>query len=100
MLTIGHNKFSSILLSYRLNTFLNDFSKDYSWTNGKNFILDENGNLIVKAENELWPYSMTKEKFSDLYKKEWDLIKNNKQGQFTIEGQLFTFTNFSLINIT
>lgn len=100
MLTISHNKFSSILLSYRLNTFLNDFSKDYSWTNGKNFILDENGNLIVKAENELWPYSMTKEKFSDLYKKEWDLIKNNKQGQFTIEGQLFTFTNFSLINIT
>lgn len=98
--TINAKEHTSILLSYRLNTFLNDFSRDYSWTNGQNFILDENGILLMKAESELWPYSMTNDRFSASHRKEWNSIKNNNQGQFIIEDQLFTFTNFSLSNIT
>ncbi|TLS82167.1 hypothetical protein FD722_12080 [Photobacterium damselae subsp. damselae] len=62
--TINAKEHTSILLSYRLNTFLNDFSRDYSWTNGQNFILDENGILLMRAESELWPYSMTNDRFS------------------------------------
>lgn len=98
--TINTKEHTSILLSYRLNTFLNDFSRDYSWTNGQNFILDENGILLMRAESELWPYSMTNDRFSTSHRKEWNSIKNNNQGQFIIEDQLFTFTNFSLSNIT
>ncbi|WP_341489312.1 EAL domain-containing protein [Photobacterium damselae subsp. damselae] len=98
--TINAKEHTSILLSYRLNTFLNDFSRDYSWTNGQNFILDENGILLMRAESELWPYSMTNDRFSTSHRKEWNSIKNNNQGQFIIEDQLFTFTNFSLSNIT
>ncbi len=98
--TINAKEHTSILLSYRLNTFLNDFSRDYSWTNGQNFILDENGILLMRAESELWPYSMTNDRFSASHRKEWNSIKNNNQGQFIIEDQLFTFTNFSLSNIT
>ncbi|HIF9083086.1 TPA: sensor domain-containing protein [Photobacterium damselae] len=98
--TINAKEHTSILLSYRLNTFLNDFSRDYSWTNGQNFILDENGILLMKSESELWPYSMTNDRFSASHRKEWNSIKNNNQGQFIIEDQLFTFTNFSLSNIT
>lgn len=97
---INAKEHTSILLSYRLNTFLNDFSRDYSWTNGQNFILDENGILLMKTESELWPYSMTNDRFSASHGKEWNSIKNNNQGQFIIEDQLFTFTNFSLSNIT
>ncbi len=37
--TINAKEHTSILLSYRLNTFLNDFSRDYSWTNGQNLVV-------------------------------------------------------------